>query len=840
LSTHPKAFAHATDLAEIASSFFFNCFIQSAYMRFILLLLLISSTAFAQNTLQFQLQDANKQPLPFSTAILKKLPDSTLYKGFLTDENGLGKISKIPAGNYVLQVQSTGFVTKKLSLPNMTETSQIDLGILILSPLTKELAEVEVRATKPFIEKKLDKTIVNVENSAMAAGNTTMEVLERSPGVIVDKDGNISLRGKSGAKVMIDGKISYLTGTDLANYLRNLPADQISTLEIMTNPSSRYDAAGTGGIINIKLKKNANIGMNGSANATLAQGFFNRQALGANLNYRNNGWNWFGNASVGHRPNMERNYLLRKFTAQQENWEQSFSYPNQNKNAQVKGGVDWYYSPKTTFGILLSGGYNYNSLSNGLNQTVQMNGQNEVLSRLDTYNSLENPFFNYATNFNYKHTYDSTGRELTIDLDYARFVDESQNNYRSRYVNALFLPVHPDSLLRTNSASFINQYSLKSDYVIPSFLKAKWSLGMKSSWVQTDNDLQFRAKSEQAAYFNFLTGQSNRFVYTEQIHALYLNTERAIGKWSYQIGLRGEWTLADGTSSSYTSEPDMTFHRDYLQLFPSAFLQYEASKKHTFGMNYSRRIDRPGYSDLNPFVFFLDNYTYNVGNPMLMPQLTNSFELSHTYLGGISTTLGYSHTDQVITQLLKQDAETRKTFQTTANMAQRVTYSLGISLPIPIKNWWTSNTDIFLNRAELTGNVASSAITPVGNMFYVSSNHTFTLPKDYKIEFGGNYFTGGLEGAFLFGAGGSLNMGIQKTIMKKRATIRLNAQDILYTSNPPVTIKYADLDVLVRPKNDSRVVRLNFTYRFGNAAIKGARQRATGLDSEKGRVKGAN
>ena len=809
-------------------------------MRFILLFLLISSTAFAQNSLQFHLQDNNKQPLPFSTAILKKLPDSSLYKGFLTDENGLGKINKIPAGNYVLQVQSTGFTSKKLSLPSITETSQIDLGIISLLPLTKELAEVEVRATKPLIEKKLDKTIVNVENSAMAAGNTTMEVLERSPGVIVDKDGNISLRGKSGAKVMIDGKISYLTGTDLANYLRNLPADQISTLEIMTNPSSRYDAAGTGGIINIRLKKNANIGMNGSANATLAQAYFLRQALGANLNYRNNGWNWFGNASVGQRPNMERNYLLRRFTAQQENWEQSFRYANQNKNAQVKGGVDWYYSPKTTFGILLSGGYNYNSLTEGLNQTVQMNSQNEVLSRLDTYNSLENPFFNYAANFNFKHTYDSTGRELTIDLDHARFVDESQNNYRSRYVNALYLPLMPDSLLRTNSASFINQYSLKSDYVIPSFLKAKWSMGMKSSWVQTDNDLQFRSKSAQAAYYNFLTGQSNRFVYTEQIHALYLNTERAIGKWSYQIGLRGEWTLADGTSSAYTGEADMTFHRDYLQIFPSAFLQYEASKKHTLGMNYSRRIDRPGYSDLNPFVFFLDNYTYNVGNPMLMPQLTNSFELSHTYMGGISTTLGYSHTDQVITQLLKQEAETRKTFQTTANMAQRVTYSLGISLPIPIKNWWTSNTDIFINRAELTGNISTANINTAGNMFYVSSNHTFTLPKDYKIEFGGNYFTGGLEGAFLFGAGGSLNMGIQKTIMKKRATIRLNAQDILYTSNPPVTIKYADLDVLVRPKNDSRVVRLNFTYRFGNAAIKGARQRSTGLDSEKGRVKGAN
>uniref|UniRef100_UPI0037C0D746 TonB-dependent receptor n=1 Tax=Aquirufa sp. TaxID=2676249 RepID=UPI0037C0D746 len=412
-------------------------------MRLILLLLFISSTIFAQNSLQFQLQDANKQALPFASALLKKLPDSSLYKGFLTDENGLGKLNKIPAGNYVLQIQNTGFITQKIALASINETSNLDLGILTMLSLSKELAEVEVRATKPLIEKKLDKTIVNVENSAMAAGNTTMEVLERAPGVIVDKDGNISLRGKSGASVMIDGKISYLAGSDLANYLRNLPADQISTLEIMTNPSSRYDAAGTGGIINITLKKNANIGMNGSANATAAQGYFFRQALGGNLNYRNNGWNWFGNASLGNRPSMERNYLLRKFTAQQENWEQSFLYANQNKNAQIKGGVDWYYSPKTTFGILLSGGYNYTTQNNGLNQTVQMNSQNEVLSRLDTYNSLDNPFFNYASNFNFKHSFDSTGRELTIDIDHARFIVENQNNYRSRYVNPLYLPIKP-------------------------------------------------------------------------------------------------------------------------------------------------------------------------------------------------------------------------------------------------------------------------------------------------------------------------------------------------------------------------------------------------------------
>jgi hypothetical protein len=254
-------------------------------------------------------------------------------------------------------------------------------------------------------------------------------------------------------------------------------------------------------------------------------------------------------------------------------------------------------------------------------------------------------------------------------------------------------------------------------------------------------------------------------------------------------------------------------------------------------MNYSRRIDRPSYGDLNPFVFFLDNYTFKVGNPVLMPQLTNSLELSHTYMGAFSTTFGYSHTTNVITEILKQDTEARKSYQTTANMAERTNYSLGFSLPIPIKKWWTSNTDIYFNRAELVGQVENANLSPGQNQFYINSNHIFTLPKDFRIEIGGNYFSGGLESAFIFGAGGALNVGVQKQILNKRGVLRLNAQDLLYTSNPDVFIKYGDLDIVVRPRQDSRVVRLNFTYRFGNMSIKGARERATGLESEKSRVK---
>ena len=755
-----------------------------------------------------------------------------------TDENGELNVSKLPLGRFILALQSTGFKPTKITLEEITADSKIDLGTLTLLPLSTELAEVKVTATKPFIEKKLDKTIVNVENSAMAAGNTTMELLERSPGVIVDKDGNISLRGKSGAMIMIDGKISYLTGADLANYLKNLPADQITQLEIMANPSSRYDAAGTGGIINIKLKKNSNIGLNGSANATIAQGIYSRQSTGMNLNYRKNGWNWFGNGSVVNRKMLERNSLTRNFTAQNEVWENSFAFKNLNQSTQLKGGVDWYYSKKTTVGILASGNFNQYTLREGLNQTIQFTGNGTALTRLNTYNNVGNPSNNYAVNFNFKHNFDSTGRELTIDLDYARFIDNSRTNLRSQFLKGDFSPMKADSLLSNNAKSFIDQYSFKLDYVIPSFLKSKWGTGLKSSYVKTDNDLRFQGKNEGEPAFTFLTGQSNQFIYTEQIHAAYLNTERAIGKFSYQIGLRGEWTLADGVSQAYTAvSKDSTFHRDYAQLFPSAFFQYDVSKNHSLGFNYSRRIDRPSYGDLNPFVFFLDNYTYKVGNPLLTPQLTNSIELSHTYMGAFSTTLGYSHTTNVITEILKQDTQARKSFQTSANMAERTNYSLGFSLPIPIANWWSSNTDIYFNRAELVGKVENANLSPSNNQFYFNSNHIFTLPKNYRFEIGGNYFSGGLESAFIFGAGGSLNVGIQKTVLNKRGVIRLNAQDILYTSNPNVFIKYGDLDITVRPRQDSRVIRINFSYRFGNMSIKGARERATGLEAEKSRVK---
>ncbi|MCZ2483238.1 TonB-dependent receptor [Aquirufa nivalisilvae] len=806
-----------------------------------LCLILIQLTTFGQSSIKAKIIDEKKQAIPYASILLRKSADSTLVKGFISDEQGILNAQHLPEGLFTLKIQSTGYQARVIKMDEIKSNSQIDLGTIQLDPSSTELANVEIKATKPFIENLVDKTVVNVENSVMAAGNSAMEVIEKSPGVIVDKDGNISIRGKQGAKVMIDGKISYLTGSDLNNYLRNLGADQIAQLEIISNPSAKYDAAGTAGILNIKLKKNTQMGMNGSVNATLGQGFYTRGRVGFNLNYRKSNWNWFSNGSYVHQPNMNTIDITRQFAKQGEVWNSNSFYNYIAQNAQLKAGVDWTYSPKTTLGLLVSGGRSQTNLYHGINRTTQRNLNNQLLSQLDTYNTLDNPFSNLATNFNYKHSYDSTGKELTIDLDYARFHDRGTSVYLTQWFGATNNPIKSDSLIRTQSLSNIDQYSFKSDYVLPVNKTTKWGMGLKSSLVSTDNDVQFTSRTKENPSYSFLDGLSNRFQYNEQIHAAYINQDKKLGKWSYQLGLRGEWTIAQGKSISYKSNvPDSSFKRSYFQIFPSAFLQFEANKKHNLGLKYSRRIDRPQYSSMNPFIFYIDNYNYEVGNPNLLPQLTNSFEFTHTYAGAYTTSLAYSHTDQVITQLLKQDTEKRVTYQTTDNLAQRVTYSLGFSLPIPIKSWWTSNTDIYLNHVELTGKLDQTSINPVGNMLYLNSNHTFSLKHDIKIEVGGQYFTGGLEQAFNFQSGGALNLGIQKTIMNKKGTLRLNASDILYTQIPNATIKYADLDVFVKSRGETRVVRLNFSYRFGNTSIKAARERSTGLESEKGRVKNTN
>ncbi|RYF96460.1 MAG: TonB-dependent receptor, partial [Chitinophagaceae bacterium] len=420
-----------------------------------------------------------------------------------------------------------------------------------------------------------------------------------------DKDGNISLKGKQGVQIFIDGKPSYLSGAELVNLLSNMNANQLDQLEIMTNPPARYDAAGNSGVINIKTKKNKQKGFNGSATAGFSQGVYWRTNESLNLNYRNGKLNTFMNYSFNKNNGFNELTIQRiykdetlKTTAV---FDQVATMRRRNANNNLKLGADYFLNQKTTIGFVATGFYNPEDQDN-LNTSYLKDANRTVDSIVLSAGTQKNKWKNGAINLNFRHQYDSTGRELTADADYSSYASHS----RQTFMNANFDPAwvkRGQFDLISDLPVDINIYSAKVDYTHP--FKKGWKLetGVKSSFVNTDNS---------ANYFNVVNGsntvdadKTNRFTYEENINAGYLNVQQQVKKLGIQLGVRVEQTTVKGNQLAQSK----TFEKEYTKVFPTAYFSYKATETSTFGLSYGRRIERPGYQDLNPFQYLLDRYT---------------------------------------------------------------------------------------------------------------------------------------------------------------------------------------------------------------------------------------
>ncbi|MFN8355399.1 MAG: TonB-dependent receptor [Spirosomataceae bacterium] len=781
--------------------------------------------------------DQNSKIVEFSTIALLKAKDSTLVKGQLTDVNGQFAFDNVTEGNYMVSVSQLGY--QKFFSPKFTinaENQAIDLKNIQLKEATQQLQEVAIKASKPFVEQQIDKTVVNVENSIVAAGNSALEVLERSPGVTVDKDGNISLKGKAEVRVMIDGKPTYLSNQDLANMLRNMQASQLATIELITNPSAKFDASGNAGIINIKMKRNQNMGLNGSASLGAGYGRYEKVNGSLNLNYRDGKWNLFGNYSGNYRKSFQTLELKRNFR----NGDEITNYFYQTSDAQrknygnnIKIGADYFLNKKTTLGILATGSAGM-WREYGLNSTNIYIGTSTLDKVNETYRNTPEYWQNLATNLNMKHTFDSTGREITFDADYAYFGKNSNQTYDIRVINGAGTIVGTPYTELGNYETGINIYSAKADYTHPLSKTSKFETGWKSSWVISDNDMKFYHKEGEVV--TPILGRTNRFKYNENVNAVYVNYQTKIGKTSVQAGLRMEHWHALGNQVT----TGQTFKRDSVQFFPSVFLQRPFSKKYTMGFSYSRRIDRPNYQDLNPFLNFLDPYTYNQGNPYLRPQITNSFEWTHSLMGFINVTLNYSKTRDLMSDVLKQNDAELKTYQTKDNYGFRENYGVALSAPIPVAKWWMSNIYVNVFRNHYNGMLLGAQFD--GSITSMQSNlqNTFRLPKDWSFELSGFYTSGFMEGMLIGKPMGQIAVGVQKQLMNKKATLRLNVRDIFWMQQFRGTVQYQNLDVTIHNRWESRVANVAFSYRFGNTKVQASRQRQTGLESEKNRAGGNN
>jgi len=785
-----------------------------------------------------KINDNQKKPLPGVTIALLRVKDSAVVKFTTSDKEGGYTWQGVKAGNYFTRATFVGYKAAPGAAFEYDGQKDLVLPVREMTALPKELQGVTVTNQKPIVEVKADKTILNVEGTINATGSTALELLRKSPGVLVDKDDNLSLSGKNGVQVYIDGRPSPLTGKDLAEYLKTIQSTMIESIELITNPSAKYDAAGNAGIINIKLKKNKAMGTNGSVNAGYNLGTYPKYNAGLALNHRNKKINLFSTynfskATAENQISINRAVLDSSF-------DQHTTLTAKPTNNNFKAGMDYFVNSKSTLGVIVNGVFGQGEVVSTSYTPIVYIPTNTLVKNLQAGAANNFKRNNINANINYKYS-DTSGHDLNMDADYGYYdinsnqlqpniyYDASGNNEISRAVYQMIAP------------SKIHIYSFKTDYE-QRFAGGKLGIGGKISYVNSDNDFQRYNVFSASKLMDTL--KSNAFLYKENINALYANFNRPMKGWILQVGLRMENTHSQGHSTGFKSggggytSYDSSFNRVYTDFFPSAAITFNKNPKSQWSITYSRRIDRPSYQSLNPFEFKLDEYTYQKGNTTLRPQYTNSIGITNTYKFKLNTTLNYSHVKDVFTQII-DTAERSKAFITQKNLATQDIISLNISYPLQIK-WYTGFFNLNSYYSHYNANFGAGRIVDL-DAFAVNffMQNSMKLGKGWTGEINGNYSSPTIvQGTFRMDRLWSTDIGVQKLILKGQGTLKVALSDVFHTMKPHLTSDFAGQVVHTNMNFESRLLKVNFSYRFGRIQVKASRQRKTGLEEENKRAQG--
>ncbi|KIC61215.1 hypothetical protein RM51_18040 [Chryseobacterium taiwanense] len=760
--------------------------------------------------------------------------ENKLVKTEIADAKGNFSFNDLASGNYLLKINKNGaesYQSENISVTGNTTLPSIQLNEKIIEAVT-------ITKTKPYIERQDGKMILNVENSIASTGNSAFEVLEKAPGVKVDNNDNISLRGKGNLLVQIDGKNTPMTGTDLANYLRGIPSSSVEKVEFITNPSSKYDAAGTS-IINIKLKKDQRRGTNGSISTAWGTGKYIKNNNSFNINHRNKKVNLFANYSFAYREFYNKLLLDRSFY-DNGNFTQGYIQDNFLKmnfrNHIAKTGMDYYMNDKNVLGFSVGFISNrFDPTSN--NETLILDNNHQPSGTSNTKSNNRDHWKNVSFNLNHKLTIDSLGSELTTDLDYINYSNTSLQNFiTNNYdVNGNLFPstsLNPNPYnLKGDLGGSLNIYSLKSD--LTKVFKKNWKLetGIKTSFVKADNDLQFFNASSGNLVLD--DSKTNHFIYEENINAVYGNLIKNWDKFKVNFGLRIENTNITGNQIT----TNQINKKNYTQLFPSAVFSYDVNDKNTVELNFSRRITRPTYKQLNPFKFYLDLTTYQAGNPDLNPQTTMNYEFTYSFSNKYFATLSYSKTKNNITDVLKPTIENGKTVvvQANENLSSASYYGLNLIAPVKVAKWWDMNNSANFYYGSYTGNIADTSIKNQGNFtFDLNSINSFKLGNGFTAELTGNYKAKEVYAYMFLKPMWSVNIGAQKKF-KNNSTLKFSFNDIFFTSNPEARNIYTSYVENFIVRRDTRVATLSYTYNFGSGKS-GQPRKTGGADDLKQRV----
>ncbi len=782
------------------------------------------------------LQDPEGAPVIYANVILYNAADSSMVKVENSDEAGVFRIQGLAPGTYDLVATYVGADDLRQSDLSLTDGQQLDLGVISFASTAVELEGATVTATRALVEIKPDRTVFNVQGTINSTGDNALSLLRKAPSVSVDNNDNVSVLGRAGVRIFVDGKQLPLSGDDLSNYLQNLPADQIDRIDIITNPGARYDAEGNAGIIDIRLKKDKSLGANGTVGTTVSQGRYGVANINASANYRNRSMNVFATAGAGHAERFNN----MEFESQQNGlqMDEYNLFLNERDNYNFRLGTDFFLSKQHTLGFLASGNYGQgnNRGFNRITLATQAN-PNNIDSILVANNNAQRDWNQTTYNINYRF---DNGQEtsLNLDADYGAYRTDVFRDQPNVYYDANEEQVLTEIINSFETPTDIDIYTVKADYE-QKFLGGKLGIGTKYSRVESDNTFLFNDVVESVTTMN--DSLSNIFDYDENVYAGYVSFVRPINpKWSMSLGLRVEHTDAVGNLQAFRDdlmEPPVELN--YTNWFPNAGLTWQAAPMHTLQLNYGRRINRPDYQVLNPFNSQLSQLSYEKGNPFLRPEIVNNIELGYTLKYRYNFKLGYSLTTNQITRLIAPDEnDERANFITWENLAEQQIYSFSASLPTQLAKGWNAYFNFGASYINNQADYGEGAVVDVQAFTYsMYQQHTFDLPFGFKGEISGWFSGPGVwGGVFKYETSWSLNVGLQRKFLQDRLNVRISGNDLFYESGWEGVSVFNGLTSAGFGNWDSRRVSMSLTYNFGNNEVKSSRRRKTGLEDEASRL----
>ncbi|WP_217602232.1 outer membrane beta-barrel family protein [Chitinophaga sp. GbtcB8] len=676
------------------------------------------------------------------------------------------------------------------------------------------LKAVEVTAKKPLLVQDIDKTVVNVDAMISSATSNTLEVLEKTPGVLVDNNGQISLNGK-GVLVLIDGRSTYLSAQDLSSYLRSIPGASLDKIELIDNPSAKYDASG-GAVINIRLKKNRQNGVNGNFSTSYSQGVYDRQNTNLNINYKRGKLNFFGNFNYNHERYYSADDNNRQFYTDDTQLTNSVLLQNRRQNSfrstSLRVGMDHMVNKNTTWGFVFYGDLNPHKEWMSY-RSSSLNPGHITDSTSQGFMQGQDRRKNGAANLNYQHKFNNEGRELSADLDYIRYQTPGTQHLQ----NNSYLPdgtLNDQSLFGYNLLPGINIYSFKADYTHPLKNKAGWEAGVKSSYVTNDNNSQYL--DLEGSYPVEDDRRSNHFIYRENINAAYINARKSWRRIGVQAGLRIENTHLQGHQVANTYTPDSSFTRTYTNLFPSVFVSYklDSAGNNTVTASINRRVSRPNYQLLNPFLFYQDNYTYTTGNPLLRAQYQTQYALKYQHRQNLGIGLQYGRFNDIIFQTT--EAAGNIFITRPGNVFFGYMILLSVNTQLKPTTWWSLNANLQLAKLALKGTVGTENLRNGTSTGRLNVMNQFSFQKGWSAELSGFYFGRDIQGQRTVDPRYRVAAAAQKKILKDKGSIRLSVEDIFHTWIPKervISIKQAS--VYHTNETDTQRIGIAFTYRFG-------------------------